>query len=79
MTKKTAADIPVDIDQKLKEIGKKVRIRRKVIAKNYEDFAKAHKINKVTLLRIENGDNYTMSSFLRLLNLIGVSIEDVLK
>ena len=78
MKKKIVTGIPVDIDQKLKEIGDKVKIRRKAISNNYENFAKAYKINKVTLLRIENGENYTMSSFLRLLNSIGITIEDLL-
>lgn len=78
MKKKTVTGIPVDIDQKLKEIGDKVKIRRKAISNNYENFAKTYKINKVTLLRIEKGENYTMSSFLRLLNSIGITIEDLL-
>jgi transcriptional regulator with XRE-family HTH domain len=79
MKKKTIQVTPVDINQKLKEIGEKVKFRRKSITNNYEDFAKDHKINKVTLSRIELGDNYKMSSLLQVLNAIGISIEDLLK
>ena len=46
MEKKTVAGIPVDIDQKLKEIGDKVKIRRKAISNNYENFAKTYKIHQ---------------------------------
>jgi transcriptional regulator with XRE-family HTH domain len=70
---------PVNVDHKLKEIGEKVRLKRKAINNNYEDFAHEHNINKVTLNRIETGDNFKMSSLLQVLNAIGMSIEDLLK
>jgi transcriptional regulator with XRE-family HTH domain len=79
MKKKDDQFMPVNIDQKLKEIGQKVRQRRKSVSKNYEDFANGHKLNKVTLSRIENGENFKMSSLLEVLNAIGISLEDLLK
>jgi transcriptional regulator with XRE-family HTH domain len=71
--------VPVNIDQKLKEIGEKVRLQRKAVNKNYQVFATENNINKVTLNRIETGDNFKMSSLLEVLNVIGISIEDLLK
>jgi hypothetical protein len=79
MKKKINLFEPVNIEQKLKEIGEKVKANRKVINKNYEKFAVENHINKVTLYRIETGDNYKMSSLLQVLNAIGISIEDLLK
>jgi predicted transcriptional regulator len=79
MKRNSVPTTPVNIEQKLKEIGLKVKLRRKVVNKNYEKFALEHNINKVTLYRIETGDNYKMSSLLQVLNAIGISIEDLLK
>jgi predicted transcriptional regulator len=79
MKKKINLFEPVNIEQKLKAIGEKVKAERKVINKNYEKFAIENNINKVTLFRIETGDNYKMSSLLKVLNTIGISLEDLLK
>lgn len=65
-----------DIQQKLTKIGEKVRMHRRGINANYEIFALEHHINKVTLQRIESGKNYTMSSFIELLNIMDVTIEE---
>ncbi len=43
----------------LKKIGNSVRELRKKREKNYEEFARKHKINKVTLQRLETGQNFT--------------------
>jgi hypothetical protein len=79
MKKKSNLFKPVNIEQKLKEIGEKVKAERKVINKNYEKFAIENQINKVTLFRIETGENYKMSSLLQVLNAIEISLEDLLK
>lgn len=79
MRKNTIQNTPVDIDQKLKEIGMKVKTHRKAINKNYVKFASEHKVNRLTLYRIENGENFKMSSLLQVLNAIGISLEDLLK
>ena len=71
--------IPIDIDQKLKEIGHLVKERRKAITKNHKDFAEDHKINRVTLLRIEKGENFKMSSLLQVLNALEISLEELIK
>jgi transcriptional regulator with XRE-family HTH domain len=71
--------IPVNIDQKLEDIGLMVRELRKANCKNYVEFAEEHKINKVTLLRIENGENFKMSSLLQVLNALEITIEELFK
>jgi transcriptional regulator with XRE-family HTH domain len=68
-----------DIDLILKEIGTRVRARRKLLASNYEDFADDHKFNKVTILRIENGENFTMTSLIQVLRVLDISVEDFFK
>lgn len=71
--------IPVDIDQKLKDIGNMVKERRKAITKNHRDFAEDHNINRITLLRIEKGENFKMSSLLQVLNALGITLEELIK
>jgi len=65
-------------DQRLIEIGKKVRQLRKSNPDflNYEVFAFTHRINKVTLQRIERGDNCNMESLLKVLDALGVKLSD---
>ena len=60
----------------LKEIGVRVRTHRKSISKNYEDFARDHDFNKVTISRLENGENFTMSSLIQVLHVMDISLED---
>ena len=69
------------IDEKnpiLVQIGKKIRMLRKQNPDfvNYEVFAFTHKINKVTLQRIERGENYNMESLLKVLNALGVGLSE---
>ena len=63
-------------DEILRRIGEKVRELRKDQDKNYEDFARKHQINKVTLQRLETGQNFTMKSLVEILGILDVSIED---
>jgi transcriptional regulator with XRE-family HTH domain len=70
---------PADIAPVLKEIGSRLRTQRKSVAKNYEDFARDHQFNKVTISRIENGENFTMSSLIQVLRVLDISIEDFFK
>jgi len=73
MSKKPTSE---EISQILKEIGAKVRTHRKVPFKNYEDFAKVFEFNKVTISRLENGENFTMSSLIQVLRVLDISLED---
>jgi len=63
------------IDDLLKKIGEKVRILRKASEPNYENFSKKHNINKVTLQRIESGQNFTFASLLHVLGALNISVQ----
>ena len=76
MTKKPTTE---EINLILKEIGAKVRTHRKVPYKNYEEFAKTFEFNKVTISRLENGENFTMSSLIQVLRVLDISLEDFFK
>jgi transcriptional regulator with XRE-family HTH domain len=67
------------VGNKLKEIGEKVRSVRKNQYKNYEDFAKANNFNKVTISRLEQGENVTLKTLVEVLNALGVSVNDFFK
>ena len=73
MTKKPTSE---EIALLLKEIGAKVRTHRKSAYKNYEDFSKAYQFNKVTISRLENGENFTMTSLVQVLRVLDISLED---
>ncbi len=62
------------VDDLLKKIGDKVRELRKASEPNYETFSKKYHINKVTLQRIESGQNFTMASLLQVLKALNVSV-----
>lgn len=68
-----------EINSKMSEIGEKVRLLRKKENTNYEDFAKNRNVNKVTLNRIERGDNVSMKLFLSVLVKLDISLEDFFK
>lgn len=68
-----------DVNQKLEQIGVKVRIIRKEMSPNYEDFAARSNINKVTLNKIERGESVSLRLFVLTLQKMGVSLEDFFK
>ena len=76
MKKKKDPELQEEIRAKMKEIGKRVRMERKKVNNNYEDFAKDNNINKVTLARIENGENFTISSLIEVLKALEISLPD---
>lgn len=69
-----------DVNQKLEQIGAKVRKLRKEMSPNYEDFASKSNINKVTLNRIERGKSVSIKLFICVLQKLKVpSLEDFFK
>ena len=68
-----------DVNQKLEQIGTKVRMLRKEMSPNYEDFAAKSNINKVTLNKIERGESVSIRLFLLTLQKMGISLEDFFK
>lgn len=79
MAKSEAKEISPETTLVLREIGSRIRSKRKLVAKNYEVFAKNKNVNKVTLSRIENGDNYTMRSLIEVLRAMDLPIEELFK
>jgi len=79
MKKNVDPRLTEDVDQILKEIGLRIKSQRKQIANNYEDFARIHCFNKVTLSRIESGENSSLKSIIILARKVGIQIEDLFK
>ncbi len=65
-----------EIEDLMKKIGKRIRYHRKKVEKNYEVFAQKYGINKVTIQRMETGQNFTINSLLQVLGILGISLED---
>ena len=69
----------LEVNQKLENIGAKVRMLRKEKSPNYEDFATKSNINKVTLNKIERGESVSLRLFVLTIQKIGISLEDFFK
>jgi DNA-binding XRE family transcriptional regulator len=74
MAKKIRPEVPVE--QQLKAIGEKVRELRRQKNQNYEAWCYLNGINKVSLNRIERGENVTMKILLKILKKLDVSVQD---
>jgi transcriptional regulator with XRE-family HTH domain len=68
-----------EVSLKMAEIGERVRQLRKAYNTNYEDFAKSKNINKVTLNRLERGDNVSLKLFLSVLIKLDISLDEFSK
>ena len=79
MTKREIPELPKEVALTMKEIGLKLSEHRQTVESNYKKFAINHKINNMTLWRIQKGEDYKMSKFLQVLNAIGISPEDFFK
>lgn len=76
MAKRKVINLPSDAAEKMNEIGIKVAEHRQAVGSNYKKFAEANNFSSMTLWRIENGEDYKMSSFLQVLKAIGITPED---
>jgi len=77
MKPKKVPESYLDVNQKLQQIGERVRELRKEKYSNYESFSKASNINKVTLNRIELGKSVSMRLFISVLLKLEISsLED---
>ena len=63
-------------DQRIIQIGLKVRELRRQVHPNYEVFAFTNNINKVTLSNIETGKDFRMSSLIKILDALQISQAD---
>ena len=68
-----------EVNQILNEIGSRIRTKRKMVNKNYEDFANTHNFNKVTVTRIENGANSSLKSIILFARALDIPIEELFK
>ncbi len=67
------------LDKKLKEIGIKIRQLRSSENSNYEAWSYLNGINKVSLSRLERGENVTMKLLITILQKLDVSLEEFFK
>lgn len=59
-----------EIDPRIKAIGRKLRkLRLETGSKNYEHFAFDHDLSRVQYHRIEKGTNFTITYFLKILDI----------
>ena len=81
MTDKKSVKPISERDPLLILIGEKVRSIRKSDPENvnYEVFAFKNGINKVTLSKIEKGENHNIASLIKVLAALNVSLEDFFK
>ncbi len=77
MAKKVTPE--VSFDHQMKIIGEKVRELRKQKNQNYEAWSYLNGINKVSLSRLERGENVTMKTLFEILKKIDVSVHDFFK
>jgi transcriptional regulator with XRE-family HTH domain len=77
MKRKPNPENAIIIEQIMKEIGSRVRNHRQAVSKNYEDFAKKYGLNKVTLLKIENGGNYNFKNLLEISIILKIPLEEI--
>jgi len=66
-----------DIQPILNEIGKRLREKRKEKNKNYVRFAKEHGFPKMTVNRIENGENSNLKTIITFACAVNISLEEL--
>jgi transcriptional regulator with XRE-family HTH domain len=69
----------MESENSLEEIGKRIKEYRKSQYNNYQDFAKACKLSREVICRLESGENFKMQTLIKALRLLNVSIEDFFK
>ncbi|MFC2126479.1 XRE family transcriptional regulator [Bacteroidota bacterium] len=80
--KKTRSKVEISDAHKeqLIKIGAHVKKLRIVITgDSYEVFAKKNRINKISMWRLETGNNFLMNSLLKVVNGLGISLEEFFK
>ncbi len=79
MKKKAVPMQHEDVTGVLKAIGEKIRTHRKTITNNYETYAKNQNLNKVTLFRLEKGEDCNVSTLITVLRSMNLTLEDFFK
>ena len=72
--------IPPEHRETLAAIGKRIKeLRIEKTGESYEVFAIKNGINRISQYRIENGRNFQMDTFLKILDGLGVSLNQFFK
>ena len=75
--KKKILKPPFDSEKTLKQLGERIKeLRVKKGYKSYEYFAYDHEISRAQFGRYENGQDLRFSSLLKVINALGISLED---
>ena len=78
--KKELMVIPPEHRAQLAKIGKRVReLREKTIGESYEVFAAKNGINRISQYRLEKGRNFQMSTLLKVISGLSVTVEGFFK
>lgn len=71
------ASHPDNIEQQLANLGKRIRALRKAKGyRNYEQFAFQHDINRSSYSRFESGEDMRISSLLKVLEALDISLQE---
>ena len=62
--------------ERLNTIGKKLTKERQSVDNNYKTFAENHGMNNMTLWRMQQGEDFSMSTLIQALDAIGITLED---
>lgn len=79
MKKEISPEQTAVIERVLKEIGNRIKTKRKELSPNYEDFAYDNGFNKVTISRIEQGKNSSLKQIIIVAEALGMKLEDLFK
>jgi len=79
MSKNDKTELPEDISRRLKIIGEKLTKERQAVEPNYKRFAEKHGLNNMTLWRMQQGHDFSMSKLIQVLDAIEISLEDFFK
>ena len=65
--------------ERIKKIGEKIRKLRKEVEPNYETFAFKNGINRMSYFNVEKGNNIQLSTLLKILDGLDISLEEFFK
>lgn len=79
MSKRQSKETSPEILSMMKAIGLKIRKYRLEKGINSVEFCEIYNINRMTLYRIETGLDFNMSSFLQILDALGITPNEFFK
>ena len=76
MAKDRKTELPPDHIDRLKAIGEKITALRKETGLSYEQFAINNNIHRITYYNLEKGNNFNMSTLLKVLDAHQISLAE---